>query len=222
MPKAFSEPEKEYIRQQLIVQGQKQFSAFGLKKTNVEELAAAAGISKGAFYIFYESKEALFMEVAEQTEIRFRREVLAMLNQSDGSPHQRLFSVLKKAFTLWKTMPILQLFTRSDYELIFHRIGAEKLRAHLNSDYDFLETLRMQCCQAGIPIRVNTAEISNLMYVLFLFTLHEDNFPAGNFIATLDVLIDLVTAFCLGEVAIQPEILLRFTVKQEEPHESGH
>ena len=57
MPKAFSEAEKEMIRRKLLEQGYKQFSTYGLKKTNIDELAAAAGISKGAFYIFYESKE---------------------------------------------------------------------------------------------------------------------------------------------------------------------
>jgi AcrR family transcriptional regulator len=216
MPKAFSESEKEYIRQRLIEAGQKQFSTFGLKKTNIEELATAVGISKGAFYLFYESKEALFMEIAEQAEVRFRGEVLALLNQVEGSPRQRLFSVLKEAFTVWKTLPTLQLFTRGDYELIFHRIGAGKFQSHLNADSEFIETLITRCQQAGIPIQVSPAEISSLMYALFLFTLHEDNFPLGDFTATLDVLIDLVVAFCLGEVQIQPDILLRFTTRKED------
>jgi AcrR family transcriptional regulator len=64
MPKAFTEQEKELIRKRLLEQGHKQFSAYGLRKTNIEELAEASGISKGAFYLFYTSKEALFMDVS--------------------------------------------------------------------------------------------------------------------------------------------------------------
>ena len=65
MPRAFTEHERTVIGKRLLQQGYRQFSAYGLAKTNVEEIAKAAGISKGAFYIFYESKEALFMDVIE-------------------------------------------------------------------------------------------------------------------------------------------------------------
>ena len=98
MPKAFTQQEKEWIGERLLEQGYKQFSAHGLKKTTIEELAEAAGISKGAFYLFYESKEALFMDVAEQAEKRFRQEVLAAIDMPGPSPRARLFSVLKKAY----------------------------------------------------------------------------------------------------------------------------
>src|SRR5512135_636629 len=97
MPKAFSEREKELIKSRLLEQGYKLFSAYGLKKTNVEEIAAAAGISKGAFYNFYESKEALFMDVVEQAETRVRQELLAVVDLPGPSPRARLFAVLKTA-----------------------------------------------------------------------------------------------------------------------------
>ena len=55
MPKGFTGREKELIRARLIKEGYKQFSAHGLKKTSIEELAEAAKISKGAFFLFFES-----------------------------------------------------------------------------------------------------------------------------------------------------------------------
>ena len=205
MPKAFTEHEKESIAERLLAQGYKQFAAYGLKKTNVEELAEAAGISKGAFYIFYESKEALFMDVVEQAERRFRAEVLAAIDLSGPSPRARLVAVLKKAFTLWKTIPLLQIFTRSDYELVFRRVPAEKIREHLRSDQEFFEELVARCQGAGIPIRARTEEISGLMYTLFFTSLHEDDFGPGKFTGTMDLLLELVAAFCLGEVVIQAQ-----------------
>ena len=44
------------------------------------------GISKGAFYLFYESKEALFMEVVEMVEKRFRQEMLAAVDLRGQRP----------------------------------------------------------------------------------------------------------------------------------------
>ena len=36
-------------------------ASWDTKKTNIEDLCAKAGISKGAFYLFYASKEELFL-----------------------------------------------------------------------------------------------------------------------------------------------------------------
>jgi AcrR family transcriptional regulator len=203
MPKAFTEHEKELINRRLLEQGYKLFSAYGLKKTNIEELAGAAGISKGAFYIFYESKEALFMDVAELAEQRFRQEILAVVDLPGPSPRARLFAVLKKAFALLKTIPILQFFTGSDYDLLFRRIPPEKLQEHLASDRMFFEELVTRCQNADIPIRARAEEISSLLYPLVLAILHEDDLGQNNFSGSIDLLLELVAAFCLGEVEIQ-------------------
>jgi len=203
MPKGFTEHEKELIRKRLIKEGYKQFSALGLKKTNIEELAEAAKISKGAFYLFYESKEALFMDVAEWAEQRFRQEILAAIDLPGPSPRARLFAVFKKAFALLKTIPILQFFTGSDYDLLFRRIPAEKLQEHLASDRMFFEELFTRCQNAGIPIRARPEEIISLLYPLVLATLREDDLGGNNLFDSIDLLLELVAAFCLGEVEIQ-------------------
>jgi AcrR family transcriptional regulator len=203
MPKAFSEFEKELIGKRLLEQGYKQFSAYGLKKTNIEEIAKAAGISKGAFYNFYESKEALFMDVIEQVEIRVRREILAVIDQPGPSPRARLFALLKKAFSLFQEVPILKIFTGGDFDLLFSRIPAEKLQAHLASDQGFLEELIARCQEAGIPIRLPPEQIVGLLYPVVVVMLHEDEMNRNAFNVNMDVLLELVAAYCLGEVEIQ-------------------
>ncbi len=82
MPRAFTEQERTVIGRRLLQQGYRLFSTYGLAKTNVEEIAKAAGISKGAFYLFYESKEALFMDVIEEAEVRVRQELLAVIDSA--------------------------------------------------------------------------------------------------------------------------------------------
>jgi AcrR family transcriptional regulator len=203
MPKAFTEHEKELIGKRLLEQGYELFSAYGLKKTTIEEIAEAAGISKGAFYNFYGSKEALFMDVVEQAETRVRQEVLAVIDLPGLSPRARLFAVLKKAFTLFETIPILQFFTSSDYDQLFRRLPAEKLQEHLVSDRAFLEELITRCQNAGIPIRARADQISGLLYPFALTILHKDDFAPNNFSGSIDLLLELVAAFCLGEVEIQ-------------------
>jgi AcrR family transcriptional regulator len=205
MPKAFTEYEKQRIREQLLAQGNRQFSTYGLKKTSIEELAQAAGISKAAFYLFYPSKESLFMDVVELAEQQFRQEVLAVVEQTGPSPRTRLVAVLKKAFSLWKTIPILQFFTRSDYEQLARRLPQEQLQEHLSADQQFMEDLAARCQAAGIPIQVAPEQMSALMYPLFFAVLHENDFGPQRLTASILVLIELVAAYCLGEVVIDPQ-----------------
>jgi AcrR family transcriptional regulator len=203
MPKAFTEQEKDWIRTRLVEQGYELFATYGLKKTNIEELTQAAGISKGAFYLFYESKEALFMDVVELAEQRFRHEILEAIDQPGPSPRARLVAVFRKAFDLAEAMPILQFLTGSDFDLLYRRVPPEKFQAHLASDRLFIEELIDRCRQAGIPIQASTDQIRGLLYAMVLVVWHRNDFGLNYLHATLDLLLELVAAFCLGEVDIQ-------------------
>ncbi|MDQ2903240.1 MAG: TetR/AcrR family transcriptional regulator [Chloroflexota bacterium] len=217
MPKAFTEQEKELIRKRLLEQGYKHFSAYGLRKTNIEELAEAAGISKGAFYLFYASKEALFMDVSEQVEQRFRQEIFAMVDVPGPSPRARLFALLQKAFRLVKTLPLLQFLRSGDYELLFRRVPPEIFQEHLANDRVFVNELIARCQNAGIPIRVQPEEIIRLLYPLVLTILHEDEytgaFPVGS---SVDVFLELVAAIWLGEIELQLQPAGNFSPSSEE------
>ena len=202
MPKAFSEREKELISERLLEEGDKLFSTFGLRKTNVEELARAAGISKGAFYGFYESKEALFMDVVEQVEVRVRQQVLAAIELPGPSPRARLFAVLKKAFALFEATPILRFYTIGDYELLFRRVPAEKLQEHLTSDKAFFAELITHCRNAGIPIKVPPEQFVGLLYPLVEAVFQNGEWGQQTLGGNTGVLLELIAAFCLGEIDV--------------------
>ncbi len=61
MARSFTEREKENIKRSLQETCKRSWTQSGYKKTSVDDLCRQAGISKGAFYLFYESKEALFL-----------------------------------------------------------------------------------------------------------------------------------------------------------------
>lgn len=207
MPKAFTEQEKEWIQTRLLEEGERLFATFGLRKTNVEELAKGAGISKGAFYLFYPSKEALFMDVIEQAEQAFRQEVLAAVDLPGPAPRVRLLRILHRAMTIWKTIPLLQFFTQSEYARLSRKMPPEKLQEHLHSDQEFIVTLIERCRQAGIEIQVPPDELGGLLYAAFFISLHEDDFGAGSLSSTIVLLLDLIAAYCLGEVTLQAQEL---------------
>jgi AcrR family transcriptional regulator len=207
MPKAFTEHEKQVIGERLLEEGQRQFTAYGLKKVRVEELAEAVGISKGAFYLFYDSKEALFMDVIEQAELAFREQVLAAVDapgpgSMPASPRARLAEVLRLAFTVWKQLPLLRQITRADFEMLARRVPVQTIQQHVMSDRAFIEELVARCQAAGIPITASVDQISGLVYTGFFASMHEDDFGPQTFPMAIHVLTELIAAFCLGEITM--------------------
>ena len=67
-PRAFTPQESERIRARLHDAARDAFARRGLKGTTVDELARAAGISKGAFYRFYDGKESLLVALLSEYE----------------------------------------------------------------------------------------------------------------------------------------------------------
>jgi len=63
MPKPFSAAQKETIREKLMEVGRACFLRYGLKKTTIEDLVKPAGIAKASFYLFFDTKEALYLEI---------------------------------------------------------------------------------------------------------------------------------------------------------------
>lgn len=203
MPKAFSDQEKEIISKRLLDQGYQLFSTYGLKRTNIDDIARAAGISKGAFYHFYPSKEALFLDAVEQAEIRVRREILNAIELPGPTPRARLFRALKRSFDLFQELPILRFFSGSDFDLLFARIPQEQFQEHLASDQAFIAELVRHCQENGIPICASEEQLINLLYPLVLTILHQDNSNQLPLSGNIDALLELVAAFCLGEVTLQ-------------------
>jgi AcrR family transcriptional regulator len=64
MRKSLTEHEQAAIKAKLIESCRACWERYGYKKTNVAEVAAMSGISTGAFYGFFASKELLFAETA--------------------------------------------------------------------------------------------------------------------------------------------------------------
>lgn len=63
MARSFTEREKENIKRSLQEACKQSWTQYGYKKTSVDDLCKQVGVSKGAFYLFFESKEALCCEV---------------------------------------------------------------------------------------------------------------------------------------------------------------
>lgn len=89
MPAGFTGTEKERIRGALLDAGARLFAAQGVRKTSLGELVRPAGVAKSTFYLFFDSKESLYLAlmVREAGEVKRRvidRGLLAGSDTRDG------------------------------------------------------------------------------------------------------------------------------------------
>jgi AcrR family transcriptional regulator len=125
MPKAFSEHEKETIRTQMREKGKKLFEKHGLKKTSVDEVTEAVGISKGAFYLFYGSKEELFLEILEQIEKEIQTSILEFTLMPKADARKNVSAMLKGFLSTWDDYPLLKNFSKSDFDYLARKVPCE-------------------------------------------------------------------------------------------------
>src|SRR4051812_10178638 len=106
--------------------GRERFARYGLRKTSVEELARAAGVSKGAFYLFYDSKEELYFDVMGQVETEIQDGLLEAVRRS-GEPSQESFRrFVADALDILKTHPFFSGAAQEDYQYLLRSIPPER------------------------------------------------------------------------------------------------
>ncbi len=199
MPKGFSEKQKETIRAKLLEKGRECLATYGIKKTNVEDLTKAAGISKGAFYLFFNSKEELFLEVLEQYEAEMRDKIFEFVMRPKKSPKQNVKAMLSEAFAFWESTSFLTNFKRDDFETLLLKVSPDRVMAHIRRDDAFVANMMEKWKREGLKIRQDPKAVSGLMKALFFVSLHKDDFGSDTYPDTMDLLIDLVSEYLTKE-----------------------
>ena len=131
---AFSEEENTKIRRSLLAEARSRALTVGLRKTSVEELTAAVGISKGSFYKYFDSKELLFFAVLEElhSELYAVAKDALMANSSLAASERATEALLAVCRRLSQTGAMR--FIESDAELILRRIPEAVKAGHYHDD----------------------------------------------------------------------------------------
>ncbi len=124
---AFTDADRERIERALLGAAEELFAAQGLKKTSLDELVAPAGIAKGSFYAFFDSKEALYLEVMLRRAPRVAERVSAAL----GHPvdEENLVAVMRAVADVLATDPLYRRLLAQPDELdtVTRRVGPEQI-----------------------------------------------------------------------------------------------
>ena len=138
---AFTDKEKELIREKLIKEAKECLKNYGVKKTTVDELVNRVGISKGAFYKFYKSKEILFFDVFNDFEAELRIQMKEKVLRAGEITKEAFVEILCQVYLEVKNSFILTLFAKNEIEYLMRKLPDEVLKDHYISDNQFVEQL---------------------------------------------------------------------------------
>jgi AcrR family transcriptional regulator len=199
VPRAFSERERDLIRQRLRSAGRQAFTDFGLRRTAVDDLVRAAGISKGAFYLFYESKEELLLELLEQHEQELQTKHQVRVLSTQFTVSQSMRELLQEAVSARRTQPLLRRMS-GDLEQLVRRVSPERADALRRADVASVSRWLYYWRARGVAFTIEAEVLTGLLRALLFASLREDEIGPTVYPRVLATLIDGVVASVIPEI----------------------
>lgn len=130
----FSVYESEQIRLELLKEARRCASIYGMRKTSVEQLTEAVGISKGSFYKFFASKELLFFSVLEDIHKEtYAVAERALQENADLPPTERAAKAILAACKHLSDTKAMT-YIENDAEYLLRRIPENIKKEHYHDD----------------------------------------------------------------------------------------
>jgi AcrR family transcriptional regulator len=199
VPRVFSQEDRQAIRRSLLQQGRKQFLRYGLRKTNVGELARAAGIAKGTFYHFFDSKEELCLEIFHLEESDLSREILGTLERHPDAT-QALRAVMEHSLRFVRADSLLSRLRESgEYALLARGAGRARLARHLARDVDFVGQLLEALRRKGAACPLEPQVVAGILRAVVLLAFHEEEIGIRLYAPAMKHILEWIARGITGE-----------------------
>jgi len=158
----------ELVRNEIILQAQKLFKQYSLKKTTMDEIAVACGKAKSTLYHYFKSKEEVFDAVIDKESTSLRHIVSIEVNK-----HSSLKDKLQTYFITFhkETIQKINLYRILKQELKAELSNQERFGYILDFEILFVESLITKGIENGELTGItkeNTHWFSELLVVAFL------------------------------------------------------
>lgn len=184
MARSFTEREKENIKKGLQDACKRSWTQYGYKKTSVDELCREAGISKGAFYLFFESKEALFCEVLCSVQEQIRQ--VASRAMEEQKDRYGAAKALKLIYREYDKNNFLYNSNTTDFTIFMNRLTEDQIKK-IEASNNVNQLLFLD--QPYLKLKVDADMAASVIYSLIMNIKNKDIFPC-NHTETFDFMVD--------------------------------
>lgn len=194
MPTAFTREQQEDIREELFQAGIRLSKSEGMQGMTVSRLAAAAGIAKGSFYHFFESKETFILALTAYA----------------GEKLQRLFERYldgRERMTTHEFIDFLREYMNSEYDIL-NGLTLEDmvwLKTHM-SDTDLFESAaltdtmqRFLDCLSDVRKAVDVGTIVNLIKSMYMMRESWDTMIEASLDNSIEVMLKMLEIYISGK-----------------------
>jgi AcrR family transcriptional regulator len=174
---------------ELLRCGRELFSTKGFKDTNVVDITKAAGMAAGTFYIYFPSKDKLFMDIFIEENIKLKKSILDELDL-EAEPAAVIGEIMEKNIRGLNSNPILKQWYNKD---VFGRI--EKLYREENGTdyisfmYDcFIDIVRKWQCDGKMRSDIDAEMIMAIFAALINIDTHKDEIGLQYFPQIMEIM----------------------------------
>lgn len=172
MARSFTRQEKETIKKNLMEICKKSWTQYGYKKTSVDDICKKAGISKGAFYIFFKSKEALFCEVLCSVQEQICNTAANIIEENKNK--YGVAEALKFIYQEYDKNNFLYNSDSTDFTILMNRLPDEQVKRIKNATYMgrqlFLD-------KSYLKLKIDTDMAVSVIYSLIMNIKNKDVLP---------------------------------------------
>ena len=195
MPR-FSDSEKEKVKEKLMQEGERLFTAYGIKKVTVDDLVQATGIAKGSFYVFYQNKEHLYLDIANNLQQKMWHDMDGFLNERRNMPPREL----TKQAVLWmferlERYPLLVQAVGEAADYLYRKLPKEIYEAHMLDDIHSLAKLR----EYGISFKCDMKLATKILQVIAMALLNLQQVDAEERTAVTSIILNGVVNEIVGD-----------------------
>lgn len=184
MARSFTEREKENIKRSLRETCKQSWTQYGYKKTSVDDLCKQAGISKGAFYLFFESKEALFCEVLCSVQEHICNAALEVIEKHRGK--YGVAKALKLIYREYDKNNFLYDSDSTDFTILMNKLSEEQAKKIEESNH---MSQQLFSGQPYLKFKVDADLAMSVIYSLIMNIKNKDILPQ-NHMETFDFMVD--------------------------------
>ena len=165
--------QSEDTANKILFSGMKLFVARGYHGASVENITQAAGVTKGAFYYHFSSKEELLKRVIKEFEELFVDRVIRAVQKVNGGPAEKLEEYIRySAAFAYNNRELVVSFTTLSAELLgatpHHKVESDIRRVY-KKHQDFLSRL----IESGKENNVFKKEMDSKLAALVVMAFHD-------------------------------------------------
>lgn len=169
------------------------FSEKGFKDTNISAVTRAANMAVGTFYLYFSSKEQLFIEIFKEENAKLKQRVFDTLDLTE-SPSVIIHQMLRLNYAGINESPILREWYHSeDFRKIERLYREEHAIETLDFLYEaFLQLVRRWQTEGKIRADIDSVMIMKVFESIVNIDTHKDEIGLEYFPQLLDLLTDLL------------------------------